>query len=106
MSYQYLDAPVTNDTGDGTTITSGYPYTGFHTSGAGSWAQAGDGGYGLPQQYSFSKYTNTDLDRGVARGGFLIVTVQDCNFTVEYYSAEASRRVQQPADSCVTIFCG
>lgn len=88
MSYQYLYAPVYNDTGDNTTIVQGYPYTGFHTSGAGSLAQAGDGGYGLPMQYSFSKYTNVDLDRGVAGGGFLIVTVDKCTFQVEYYSDE------------------
>lgn len=55
-SFQYLAQPTTE--ADGTVITNGYPKTGFYTHGAGSWSQAGDGGYGLPSQYSFSKYTN------------------------------------------------
>jgi hypothetical protein len=105
MSYQYLDAPVYNDTGDNTTVLHGYPYTGFHTSGAGSWAQAGDGGYGLPMQYSFSKYTNVDLGRGVARGGFLIVTVDKCTFQVEYYSDEVRNGDANLHVFLVTTFC-
>jgi len=67
-------------------VTSGYPYTTFYTSGAGSWAQPGDGGFGLPMPYAFTKYVNTDLTRGIGYGGFAIATVTSKEFVVDFYS--------------------
>ncbi|KAL4423141.1 hypothetical protein ABPG77_007794 [Micractinium sp. CCAP 211/92] len=88
MSFQYAPEPVT--TGD-TTLATGFPNTGFHTSGAGSWPQASaaaDGGFGLNPPYSFTKYSNVDWLKGLARSGFAIVTVDKKEMVIDYYSVD------------------
>ena len=91
MSYQYTDIPY-NQPG-GANILTGYPKTGFHTSGAGSWSQAADGGYKVNPFPFVTKFTNVDLDNGIARAGFLIVTATSTQFKVEYYSQETGKDV-------------
>lgn len=83
QSIMYTASPVVSMDAN---VTSGYPYTTFYTSGAGSWAQPQDGGFGLPMPYAFTKYVNTDLTRGIGYGGFAIVTVTKRAFVVDFYS--------------------
>ena len=55
MSFQYLDMPAVEQ---GANLSTGFPATSFYTSGAGGYTQGGEGGFGLPSQFSWSKYTN------------------------------------------------